>query len=352
MRLVPVFLGVVLLVVRSAAAEPRVAIVVPEASSEASARAEERLRAELSAAGYDVFSVSVGTPVDRAQLRAIAERTDASSAVTVVVSPAGLEGVVWAKDEVTGRESLASVRPARATQEGAAVFAIWAAEQLRASLLAFEPGVRKETPPPPAMSDKASSVPGVNPTPSEKVPAAQKPARDPLGSSFGLSGGPAVLLSRGTVPWGVGPTVSLSWRADRWIGSFRVAGPIASTLETSSGKVDIDQELLTLRAGALLFPADEVGRLTPFVMLGVGAYRLGARGDAVAPYRSASNQAWSGLLEATGGLRLRLSSWVFVSTEGGVWMASSRPVIKIAGASNASVAHPGYLGAVLLGLSW
>lgn len=352
MRLAPAILCVVISWAWVAHAEPRVAILMPEEPTEASARVEERLRAELSAAGYEVLTVSVDGPVDRVQLRAIARRTDSSSAVTVVVGPTELEGAVWVRDEATGRESLESVRPARATHEGAAVFAIWAAEQLRASLLAFEPVVREATPAPRSAPDAVRPAPVVAPP---EVP----PARERRSSGdhtahgfYGLSGGLAVLLSHGTVPWGVGPTVGLSWQTERWLGSVRVTGPVSSTVGTSSGRVDIDQELLTLRAGALLRKGDEVGRLTPFVALGVGAYRLGARGDAIAPYRSASNQAWSGLIEATGGCRMRLSTLVFASTEGGVWMVSSRPVIKIAGAPNAGIAHPGYVGSLSLGLSW
>ncbi len=351
MRLVPAILGIVLSFAWVVHAEPRVAIIVPEETTEASVRAEERLRAELLAAGYEVISVPVEGPVDGEQLRAITKRTDSSSAVTIVAGPVGLEGIVWVRDEATGRESLASVRPARATQEGAAVFAIWASEQLRASLLAFEPAVRG-APGAGSTPEAVAPAPVAAPEEAPSAPERQSSGDDSSHSFYGLSGGLAVVLGHGTVPWGVGPTVGLSWQTERWIGSVRLTGPVSSTLETSSGRVDIDQELLSLRAGALLTKGDEVGRLTPFVALGLGAYRLGARGDAIAPYRSASNQAWSGLFEATGGLRMRLSTLVFASTEGGVWMVSSRPVIKIAGASNASVAHPGYQGSLSLGLSW
>lgn len=131
----------------------------------------------------------------------------------------------------------------------------------------------------------------------------------------------------GGVPAGLGPSMTLSWRTEQWFGSLRFIGPVSSSLETTSGNVDIDQEQALVRVGVDL--GEHAGRFVPFAAVGLGAYRLGARGDAVAPYRSTSNQAWSGMLQLTGGLRLRLSELIFVACEGGVWLASTKPVVRI-----------------------
>jgi hypothetical protein len=327
-----------------ALADPRVALVVPDDPTEPSTRAEERLRAELMSAGYEVVTVPVDGVVDRSRLRAIAKRTTSVAAVSVELDGAELEGAVWAKDDATGQESMERVRPARATLEGAAEFAIWAAEQLRASVLAFTTEPPPETPSEPPKPIEPST---------EKKTGPEREAPKPLPQQarpYALTGGISVLFGPGGVPAGFGPSMTLSWRTELWFGSLRFIGPVSSSLETTSGTVDIDQEQVLVRVGVDL--GDDAGRLVPFAAVGLGAYRLGARGDAVAPFRSTSNQAWSGMMQLTGGLRLRLSELFFVACEGGVWLASTKPVVRIDGAPSAAIGRPGYVGSMGLGLSW
>ena len=335
-------------------ADPRVALVVPDEPTEPSTRAEERLRAELMSAGYEVVTVPIDGVVDRARLRAVAQSTASVAAVSVELDGGELEGAVWARDEATGQESMERVRPAHATLEGAAEFAIWAAEQLRASVLAFTTEPPPETPEPP---ETPAPEPPKPPEPTEKkvgpAPERETPKPRPPSKSvrpYALTGGISALFGPGGIPAGFGPSMTLSWRTELWFGSLGFIGPVSSSLQTTSGTVDIDQEQALVRVGVDL--GDDAGRFVPFAAVGLGAYRLGARGDAVAPYRSTSNQAWSGMMQLTGGLRLRLSELLFVACEGGVWVASTKPVVRIDGAPSAAIGRPGYVGSMGLGLSW
>lgn len=327
----------------------RVALVVPDEPDTLSARAEERLRAELTAAGYEVVTVPVDGTADRGLLRTVAKRTRSTAAVSLRRGSATFDGAVWAKDERSGREALEPVRSAEATLEGAAAFAIWAAEQLHASLLAFDTD-----------RPSAEEAPTTEPPASVVAPPQQDAATDP-GSApprrpveperpYAVSGGIAVLFGPGGVPAGAGPALSLEWHTGPWFGAFTFLGPVSSSLQAPSGSVDIDQEQALLRAGAEVDTG--IDPLVPFAAVGLGAYRLGARGDAVAPYRSASNQAWSGLFQLVGGLRWQVSPLVRVTGEGGLWLAGARPVVRIEGAPNAHIGRPGYVGSLGVGLSW
>lgn len=165
-----------------------------------------------------------------------------------------------------------------------------------------------------------------------------------------LSVGP-VLVGHGSLPWAVGPSVTLARREENWLGALRFSGPAVSTIEAESGSVNVDQEQLSLRVGwSLLSGADSFVR--PYLAAGIGAYRLGVRGNANAPYRSASNQAWTALLELAGGAEATVSDPFFVAVEAGTWILASRPVVKMAGAEDGSAGRAGYFGQTALGVSW
>ena len=354
MRLLAAVVGLVGLTAGQAAAEMRVALVVPEDATDASSRAEERLRVELAGAGHDVVTVPVeGTP-ERGRLRSIAKRTGSFVVVSVQVDDDGIDGTVWVKDEATGREVVTPIRKAAATPEGAAVFAIWAAEQVRASVLALETPVAAPPAPVEPVGDGPKeeraaprSPPRAPPTSSPSPPPASVERR---ASWTMLSVGP-ILVGHGSLPWAVGPSVTLVRREENWLGALRLSGPAVSTIEAESGSVNVDQEQVSLRVGwSLLSGTDTFAR--PYLAAGLGAYRLGVRGNAHAPYRSASNQAWSGLLELAGGLEATVSDPFFVTVEAGTWILASRPVVKVANSEDSPAGRAGYFGLTALGVSW
>jgi len=362
LRLLAVVFGLLGLTAGQAAADMRVALVVPEDATDASSRAEERLRVELAGAGHDVVTVPVEGPAERGRLRSIAKRTGAAVVVSVHVDDDGIDGTVWVKDEATGREVVTPIRKAAATPEGAAVFAIWAAEQVRASVLALETSVAVPPAPvepggdgPKEERAPATSPPRAAPTPSPRAAPTPSPSPRPASveqrvSRTMLSVGP-VVVGHGSLPWAVGPSVALVRREDNWLGAVRLSGPAVSTIEAESGSVNVDQEQLSLRVGwSLLSGAETFAR--PYLAVGLGAYRLGVRGNANAPYRSASNQAWSGLLEAAGGVEATVSDPFFVAVEAGTWILASRPVVKMAGSEDGSAGRAGYFGLTALGVSW
>jgi hypothetical protein len=354
LRLLAVVFGLVGLTAGQAAADMRVALVVPEDATDASSRAEERLRVELAGAGHDVVTVPVEGTAERGRLRSIAKRTGAVVVVSVRVDEDGIDGTVWVKDGATGREVVTPIRKAAATPEGAAVFAIWAAEQVRASVLALETPVAA----PPAPVEPVGDGPKEEERAAPRSPPRASPTSSPSPrpgsierrpSWTMLSVGP-ILVGHGSLPWAVGPSVTLVRREENWLGALRLSGPAVSTIEAESGSVNVDQEQLSLRVGSLLSGADAFAR--PYLVAGLGAYRLGVRGNAHTPYRSASNQAWSGLLEVAGGVEATVSDPFFVAVEAGTWILASRPVVKMAGSEDGSAGRAGYFGLTALGVSW
>lgn len=354
MRLLAVVFGLIGLTAGQAAADMRVALVVPEDATDASSRAEERLRVELAGAGHDVVTVPVEGTAERGRLRSIAKRTGAMVVVSMHVDEESIDGTVWVKDEATGREVVTPIRKAAATPEGAAVFAIWAAEQVRASVLALETPAAAPPAPVEPVGDRPKeerAAPKPSPRAAPTPSPSPRPARvEQQVSRTMLSVGP-VLVRHGSLPWAVGPSVTLVRREENWLGAIRFSGPAVSTIEAESGSVNVDQEQLSLRVGwSLLSGAETFAR--PYLAAGLGAYRLGVRGNANAPYRSASNQAWSGLLEVAGGMEATVSDPFFVAVEAGTWILASRPVVKMAGSQDGSASRAGYFGQTALGVSW
>ncbi len=346
MRTFAIVFGLVGLTAGHAVADMRVALVVPEDATEKSSRAEERLRVELAGAGHDVVTVPVEQAPERGRLRSIAKRTGAIVVVSLQVDDDAIDGVVWVKDEATGREMVTPIRRAAATPEGAAIFAIWATEQVRASALALETPVTARPVPVEPVADRPKEqrkAPNAPPSPRSE-PVARSP------SKTSLSVGPA-LVGHGSLPWAAGPSITVTRREESWLAALRLSGPVVSTLDAESGSVSIDQEQLSLRVGwSLVSDPETFGR--PYLAAGLGAYRLGARGDANRPYRSASNQAWSGLLDLAVGAEATVSDPFFVAVELGTWVLASRPVIKMAGSEDGSAGRAAYFGLIALGVSW
>lgn len=332
----------------------RVVIVVEGIPNAQTMRIEERLRAELIAAGFEVVTVSRGEGADPSVVRGVFSETSSQGAVVIRSSGEDPAGVVWARDALTGAELVRDVKEETATTEGVSIFAIRAAEQVRASIIELEAG--KGTIPPPEVPAPVAPTPPLAEV-RAAPPAVAKPTprlrpTESAAKRYELTGGGAVLVAPGGVPTAWGPTLAAGWRASpRWLGELRLIGPTLSSVDAPSGHVDLDQELVVMRVRAVF--VEETGAVVvPAGVVGLGAHRIGVRGTANAPYGSASNHAWTGVLTLGMGARARVTSAVELHAEAGVWWTSSRPMVRVAGGDDMHTGQPGFSGLVGLALRW
>ncbi len=117
----------------------------------------------------------------------------------------------------------------------------------------------------------------------------------------------------------------------------------------AAGSATVDQELLAIQARYEPWP-DEA--LAPFAELGVGAYHLGARGSARAPYGDASGQAWSAAVVGGVGLSYALFGPVMLSLELDAAYLLPGVGVRFAGDTVAEGGHPTLLGTGGLGVRW
>lgn len=253
----------------------RVAVVRTSPNDKLLREASTRLRAELSAAGFEVAEVD-GVPGDP---RAEVERAggDSRSFATVAIARAGSGAFadVWISDIVTGKTVVRrlSVRGERA---GATVLAIRALELLRASLLELATpadGSRTESAAPP---DVVRWVEPVMPGHRSPVPFAG------LAASVGVYG----LHGFG----GIGPALGPAFRVAhgigaQWFGRFSLAAPlIAPSVSAPGGQASVTQYVSSLDIGW----ATEARPIGAFAWAGAGASYLYTTGAAAPPFHSTS----------------------------------------------------------------
>ena len=125
----------VFVIATSAAAAPRVTLVVRPARPAEADQFEARVRSELLASGFEVLTISEPGGTDAGLVEGIVRRTDSVAAILAVQPPDGLAADVSINNRVTGKTLLRHVRPEPLTPDAAGIIAIRAVELLHASLL-------------------------------------------------------------------------------------------------------------------------------------------------------------------------------------------------------------------------
>lgn len=326
---------VVSLTTVSAAALPRVAIVLEGGQKGQRSEIEIRLRSELGAAGFSVVAVESNRDDPRALERAA--KDTGSIAAIAVVQPMGngVDAAVWITDRVTGKTLFRRVHVDPRTRDATAVFAIRAVELLRASLL--------------ELNDQHRPRGEVPPT-----PALEKWVKPPVSHAVARRGevraGAAVLAGPGGLPPGVAPALAFSWRATAsWSGAVEFRGPAIGTLRRQVGSATLDQELLSAEARFEPWPAR---RLAPFVAAGLGVYHLGAHGSANPPYQGANGHAWSAAVLGGVGLCWIVFGPMLFSLELDAAYLAPRVGVRFAGKTVAAGGHPMLMGTAGLGVQW
>jgi hypothetical protein len=156
----------------------------------------------------------------------------------------------------------------------------------------------------------------------------------------GAFGGPDLGLA-------VAPALHVAWYPTAsWSVGVQGVGPgFGARVTSAEGTANVRQELALAEVAFEPAPASLASF---FVSLGAGIYHLDASGDAVPPYTSRRDGAWSALLGAGAGLRIRIAGAASVVVDAREVLALPRPVVVFASERVAAAMHPGTLGAASL----
>jgi hypothetical protein len=145
----------------------------------------------------------------------------------------------------------------------------------------------------------------------------------------------------------VAPELRVAWYATpAWSFGVLAVGPgFGARVTATEGTANVRQELALAEVA---FESAPAGVKSAFLSLGAGAYHLYASGDATPPYTSGHDDAWSALLAAGAGVRVRITGAASVVVDAREVLALPRPVVVFASERVAAAMHPGTIGAVSL----
>lgn len=293
---------------REARAErTRVALAEPATPDNVMAEVATRVRAELTAAGFDVVVVPLEPGADpRASVEsALGEpRPIATLAIMRLENRPAVD--VWVSDRITDKTLVKRLDLGqRADAEITAALAIHAVELLRASLLETR---AKPIAAPNESKVQASAAPPVPKDVANWVgDAIQGEPRKPLFEPPTVAISAAVLHSFTEVGPAAAPEVRVSIGSSNGLaGRFTFVGPaFGANVHGASGVAAVRQELAMVE----IVYAPSRRWLLPVVSAGLGGYHLHASGVTAAPnLHTEANDVWAGLADLGVGLAARLGS--------------------------------------------
>jgi hypothetical protein len=309
-------LGAALLVApsRLVAAE-RVQIVERGADCELSREFVTQLRAELEAAG---FNVVVEAPVAQPALATVTCEAPGGTSISILIPRAG-------------RDSDRRVLRAE-SNESAHSLVVRVTEFLRARVV-------EVTPPPPRREPGIAARPPVAPEPQSRA--------------YSLELGASALFHPGGLAFSAAPAVALGVElaGPLWL-ELRAAGPFLGTENGGVGRAHLDQELAL--AGARFVAFDGVADV--FVSAAVGAFRLGAKGEARPPFQSLSNSALSAAFAAGAGGEVSIvtlgSVELTLGARADAVLLAPEPALRLAETAVATAGQPACSLSATIGARW
>lgn len=301
-----------------------VLVLAPNSDDPALIEVSARVRGELAAAGFKVFTRE--PPPGVSPLRAVEHAgVDLSpSAVLWIVAATSHSQTtpnmeIWLSDRLLGRVSMARLTSVAGRAETPSSLAVQAVELLRARLseLRVKPldaGAHDEGEA--SWVDQRTQLEVARPAvePREVQPTAR--TRRPF--AWGVGAGLVVLWGSGSLDTGLMPGLSLVWGvAEPRTGDV----PLAVDLRLSAAGFGQRQELHRDAGSARV--AQGLGELSaalrwvtgvpiePSISLGAGTYALGVHGSAATPYAAHDERFWSAL--GSVGLGLRTRPWAHLS---------------------------------------
>ncbi len=326
-------------VVRATHGAERVAVGVHTGSqglSPALSEFKTSLESELKTAGFATVSVSGSTGLADADLESAAANSRGGAAVAIEQADGQVTARVWVRDRRSGQGIARRIPPEPTSGTTPHLFALRTTELVRAALLEAQ-GIK-----PPASSTAPMS--------DEKTAAAEPPseASETL-KPLALFVAASVLLNRGSLPTAFAPSASFAYRPHRrWAFGAAFTGPGMADVQlgggagwrggTSGGGPTMAYEQEFLLAQVSYGVMESRTSLSPFMIAGLGAYRLGARVTGQGG-GSTSDQIWAPLASLGGGARLHLSRNLALRAEAHLAMAIAPGDLSVA-APSANPASP------------
>lgn len=333
---------------RAACAEGSLVVLVRERGADPVVeRAEVRLAAELRAAG---FSVEEQTAEGADDARRLVEEADARGPFATVLLRRARTGAatdVWVADHVTHKTVVRRMSARGAGDAADRGLALRVVELMRASLVE---GLVL----PPAEDVPEAPAPAPTPPPPDVAAWTREAVREPPAPEAGsvdVAIGVAGAFAGSDVGLAVAPELRVAWRPARmWsIAALGAAPAFGSRVEASQGAATVRQELAILEAA---FEPTLVDWIRPYVAAGGGVYHFDATGYANAPFTNGSADAWTALLAAGAGARLRLTGSTWLVFDARALMALPRPVVSFAGETVAVAMRPGALAGLSLAVAF
>jgi hypothetical protein len=265
-----------------------------------------RVRAELTAAAFDVVIVNLtpgGNPREQVEAASIEPRPIATLAIVRLADRPAID--VWVYDRLTDKTLIKRLDLGkRPDPEITSALAIHAVELLRASLL--------ET----RARSKAAPTLAPKPVPREVgdwVERAVEPQKALFeGWTIGVAG--AVVHSFAGIGPAYAPAMRFGWGAPSgFAGRLSVVGPaFGANLETTKGTAFVRQEMAMIE----IVYAPFHHWLSPLASLGAGGYHLYTSGQPSNPLdQPSTDQVWSALVDLGVGLGARLGASAAVAFE-------------------------------------
>lgn len=297
-----------------------------------------RLRAELSALGFDVLEVPSEAVDSTALLSEQTRAHGAAAAVRIVRSGAGIE--VWVVDRVTGKTSLRDVVVPNGPQGDAdATIAIRAVELLRASLLEVHA-------PHASRGDVA---------PTEEIRAASElpsQAADARRSLFGVDLRVGAIASPGGVPATLALGGSAYWMPFGMLGfeGRGIASLTTSSIEAHEGRAQLSFGLAG--GGARLGVGSSASTWAPSLSAGLAAAWLSARGTAYVATSASSPTALSAAPYLDLALAIQATSHVRAKIDLLGALATNAPQVQFVGRIVADWGRPILAPSAGVELAW
>jgi hypothetical protein len=328
-------------------------VLAPRSADPALIEVTSRVRGELSAAGFQVFTREAPAQLSpRRAVESAGADLEPSAVLWIIAAQTHTAAApkleIWLSDRLLGRVSMARLSSAAADSETPKLLAVHAVELLRARLSELRMATSAHAP-----VDAIRAADWVEQAPELERPAAEAPAREldveaprtPARAEhrFGVSVGLGYLFGSGSLAGALMPVIGLSASLGA-PGARRAAplrGPLRLDLRLSAagfgerqrvrseqGSVEVDQAYGTLSAALRFVTAVPI---EPLLSLGAGVYTLGARGSAQPPYEAHHERYWAPLGSFGIGLRSRPIAHLSLTAAAELLAAGSRAELRIAG---------------------
>ncbi|HKQ68836.1 MAG TPA: hypothetical protein VJT73_05825 [Polyangiaceae bacterium] len=330
-RLAATALALAMLLGATAARAERVVLVRPAHTDAVLVEAFNRLNAELRLLAFDVMVIDTNADTSSPEaLEDAAKKAEALASISLARRGTKTAVDVWIGDRTSGKTTIRTLEPSSG-QDVPNVLAIRAVDLLRTSLREYSTAEQRTAdpvvvaPPPPA------DVPPALPAP----PAL--PSSPPL-PPWELRAEALVLWNRPSLGAAVGAGFGLRRRlAQRLQIGIMAAGPVVGPdWTTAEGSAALRQ---LIAWGELKASAWQSQRFDVSGSLSLGVHHLAARGEAMPPLLSRTDQVWSMAVAVGAHAEARLTSSAAIGLTARAIGLAPRPGVQV-GEQLASVAFP------------